>query len=299
MSETPLPAFPDFCWPVDTSCVPDWNSASDDDDDVPRYTATEKARAISLAGQSMRLLTAFRVGGCPVTVRPAARRCQVQTWRTYPVSGAAPWSPVSVGGEWLNIGCGHDSCGCVGTREVKLYGAAPSSVSVVMVDGMELDPSAYRLDPGGLLVRLDGVGWPLCQDLTKADTEEGTWSVTYTPGAAVDGNGAWAAGVLAGEFVRACSTGECRLPDSVTQVVRSGITMTLAPGAFPGGLTGLREVDAYVQFWNPNGHTTPPVVWSPETRRPRRMAAVTSSTGIEDGGGPGDSGSVPDDGGTP
>jgi hypothetical protein len=56
----------------------------------------------------------------------------------------------------------------------------------------------------------------------------------------------------------------------VTQVVRNGVTVTLAPGSFPNGKTGVREVDAYLERWNPSGRRGPPMtVWSPDLRRPR------------------------------
>lgn len=277
---TTIPDLPDLCWPVDTSCVDGWDD----------YDAGARARAVALAGQTLRVLTLFQVGGCPVVVRPASQGCRDRTWRTYPVTGpgALPWAPVSVGGSWLNIGCGHTGgCGCLGAREVRLYGPA-STVSEVKVDGVVLDPSAYRLDPGGLLVRLDAGTWPLCQDLALPDTEEGTWSVTYIPGAPVDGLGAYAAGVLAGEFVKACSGGDCRLPSGVTQIARQGVTLTLTPGSFPGGRTGIKEVDAYLARWNPNGMSSPPAVYSPGIRRPRRMAAPVipvPPSGDLDGGG--------------
>lgn len=273
---------PEHCWVVDVSCVPDWDGWDVEPDPeadppvvgVPTYSDADKEYAVALAGQSMRLLTGFRVGGCPVTVRPAGKGCQEQTWRTYPVSGTAPWTPVSIGGNWINVTCGHSGagCGCVGARQVRLSGTpSRDAVTEVKVDGMVLDPSAYRLDPGGWLVRTDGDSWPLCQDLTAPDTDEHTWSVTYTPGVAVDGLGARAAGVLAGQFVRACVGGQCDLADNVTQIVRQGVTLTLGVGAFPGGRTGIRSVDAYLERWNPHGHTTPPTVYSPDVRRPRRV----------------------------
>ena len=281
MTEVPLPPMPEFCWPVDTSCVPDWDAwdippdptADPPEPGVPLYSDADKEYAVALAGQSMRLLTGFRVGGCPITVRPSGRGCQQRTWRAYPVEGGdAPWAPVNMGGTWLNIGCGHPGgCGCIDVHQVRLSGTpSRDAVTEVKVDGMVLDPAAWRLDPGGLLVRTDGQGWPLCQDLTKPDTEEGTWSVTYTPGVAVDGLGARAAGVLAGQFVRACSGGQCELADNVTQIVRQGVTLSLGVGAFPNGRTGIRAVDAYLERWNPHGHTTPPTVYSPDVRRPRR-----------------------------
>lgn len=279
-----IPDLPDFCWPVDTSCVTDWDAWEIEPDPeaappvvgVPKYSPADKARAIALAGQSMRMLTGYRVGGCPITVRPCRTGCEPRTWRTYPMapySGSTPWQPVNLGGQWLNVGCGCGSgggCACTKVCEVRLDGPV-GAIDAVKVDGLTLDPSAYRLDPGGRLVRTDGDCWPLCQDMHAPDTEEGTWSVTYTAGALVDGLGAWAAGILAGEFVQLCSTGDCsRLPTNAKQIVRDGVTLTLGVGAFPDGQTGIREVDAYVQRWNPNRLRAAPVVWSPDQKRPRR-----------------------------
>jgi len=265
------PEFPDWCWPVDVSCVDDWDDTIGSGEDAePKYSDRQKEYAVSLAGQTMRLLTAFRVGGCPITVRPCQAGCTERTWRTYPVrgyAGSTPWFPVNLGGTWLNIGCGCLSpCSCSSTYEVQLHGGA-SAVSEVKVDGVSLvQGEDYRLDPGGRLVRLGGTGWPLCQNLNADDDQEGTWSVTYTVGAAVDAIGALAAGALAGQYVRACSGSDCDLPTTVTQIVRNGVTITMAPGAFPNGKTGLREVDAYIERWNPSGARGPiSTVWSPDT----------------------------------
>jgi hypothetical protein len=265
VTTTPLPDLPDFCWPVDTSCVSDWDSED--------YTDAERAQAVAAAQQTLVMLTAGQVGGCPVTVRPCSERCRRRTWETYPVAGpggGAPWRPFLVSGEWINIGCGHQSgCGCLGARELRLGRA--SSVQQVMVDGAVLDPSAWRLDPGGLLVRTDGDSWPLCQDMTAPDTETGTWSVTYTLGAPVDGLGALAAGALAGEYLQLCTGGPCSLPDTVSQIQRQGVTITITPGAFPNGLTGIRQVDMYVQRYNPNKLARVSGVYSPDVRPPRRV----------------------------
>lgn len=276
MTATPpenLPDLPDFCWPVDVSCIQTWDA------DPAVWTAAEKARAMSLAVQSLRMLTAYRVGGCPISVRPATRACRTRTWRTYPVGGDldGPWQPVNLGGQWLNIGCGHtETCSCLASKQVILTGA--TIVTEVLVDGMTLDPAAYRLDVGGRLVRLDGEGWPLCQDLSKSDSEVGTWSVTYLQGVPVDGLGAYVAGLLTAEFLEACGGGQCSLPDTVSQVVRQGVTLTFAPGLFPGGLTGIRAVDAWTERWNPYRHKTPPGVWSPDLVRHQRTSEAIEWT---------------------
>lgn len=273
MTATPpelLPDVPDVCWPVDVSCIPDFDA------DPAVYTEAEKARALALAVQSLRMLTAFSVGGCPVVVRPASQTCRGRTWRAYTVGvSSVSWIPVNLGGEWLNIGCSHGACGCQVIPEVRLGRA--SHVIEVKVDGVVLDPSAYRLDPGGRLVRLDGEGWPLCQDLTAPDTLPGTWSVTFQRGAPVDGIGAWVAGLLAREYLKACTDGDCDLPSTVTQVVRQGVTLTLAPGAFPDGLTGIREVDAWIERYNPHRHKVAPAVYSPELARPRQIGGPSTA----------------------
>lgn len=289
------PELPEFCWPVDTSCVPDWDTwqvEPDPDADppvegVPTYTPEAKARAIALAGQSMRLLTGFRIGGCPITVRPCTAGCAERTNRPVAAGfgGSTPWFPVSLGGRWLNIGCGHGGgCGCSRIHEVRLYGPA-GEVTEVKVDGVVLDPTAYRLDTGARLVRVDGQGWPLCQDMAAPDSEPGTWSVTYTPGLPVDGLGAWAAGLLAGELVKACDGGDCDLPPNVTQIVRNGVSLTLGVGAFPGNKTGIRAVDSWLEAVNPNGLVAPSYAWSPDIARPRTVGPGGVAPGVLDGGG--------------
>lgn len=272
-----LPELPDACWPVDTSCVPLWDALEDPDepegeDNPPVYSPEDKARAVAWAGQTMRLLTGYRVGGCPVTARPCRVRCADQTWRTYPVTGSSPWQPISLGGSWINVVCGHGAaCGCTTVHEVQLPGAG--AVTEVLIDGVTLDPSAYRLDPGGWLVRTDGDPWPVCQDVSRPATEAGTWAVTYLPAVPVDGLGAYAAGLLAGEYVKACAgDSSCALPETVTQVARQGVTFTITAGTFPDNRTGIMAVDQYVERWNPHALVAPSVVWSPDVRRPRRTS---------------------------
>lgn len=264
MSVDALPPLPDSCWPVDTSCCTSWDAV--DGEDVPVYSDAVKDRAKALAGQTMRLLTGYRVGGCPIVLRPCNERDRATTWATYPVAPGAgagvPWAPVSIGGQWLNIGCGCASgCGCTTAKAIRLPGDAATIVQV-KIDGVILPDAAYRLYGDGWLIRADGEGWPLTQDLTLDTDEVGTWSVEYVTGAAVDGLGAWVAGILACEYLDACTTGKCRLPAGVVQVARQGVTLNLAGGMFPGRRTGIQEVDAYLERWNPHGLIEAPQVFS-------------------------------------
>jgi hypothetical protein len=253
MSETvDIPPLPDTCWPVDWGCV-------DGHEDI---NPVVKARAEALAVSTLRALVGYRVGGCPVLVRPCAPPFPLRTYAH--VTGG--FTPYVAGGAWLNASCGCAStCGCTSFTALSLPPPV-GAVEEVVVDGEVLATTEYRLE-NGRLIRTTGT-WPLRQDLSLPVTEVGTFGVRYLNAAPVDGLGAYAAGILAGEYVKACTGGKnCRLPAGVTTLSRQGVTMEIAPGAFPGGHTGIREVDAYIYLWNPNGLRQAPVVMSPDTRR--------------------------------
>jgi hypothetical protein len=208
----------------------------------------------------MRALTGFQVGGCPRTVRPCITGCDSQHGSAAFYGGS--FYPLNWAGVWTNCGC---SGGCIhnGIELPKPVG----SVDRVTIDGVDLDPDEYRIINGNTLIRTDGDPWPLTQDLTKPDTEEGTWSITYLNAYPVDANGAYAAGLLACEYAKACNGGSCSLPSGVREIARQGVTMTITPGAFPNGLTGIRAVDAYLRALNPNGLTIPSTVYVPGKKR--------------------------------
>ena len=91
-----------------------------------------------------------------------------------------------------------------------------------------------------------------------------TLGITYVPGIRPGPAGECAAGVLACEFSKACAGGKCRLPSSVTGLTRQGVSFTMTTEMFPGGMTGIREVDAYLTTVNPNQLKVPSTVWSPD-----------------------------------
>lgn len=258
------------CWPIDTTCLgTGWNA----------YNADIQEQATTLAVETLRMLTGYRVGGCPVTIRPCREPCaDLGTWMTFPVAGGgAPirgWQPALASGVWVNITCActYRDCECWPLEQITLPGSA-ATVTEVKVDGVALDPADYRVD-GSRLVRVDGDVWPTCQDLSLPDTAVGTWAVTYTPGPLPGALGARAAGRLAGEFAALCSGGDCALPANVRTVSRQGVVMDLVAengDLWPGGLTGLRDVDVFIRRWNPHALKTASAVWSPDLRYPRTM----------------------------
>src|SRR5262245_23190612 len=86
-ADPPIPAYPELCWPVDHACLgEDWWTT---------YDQMTRARADALAIQTLRSLTGYRVGGCPITLRPCRRSCwpdRGPTYREWAVTpGADEW----------------------------------------------------------------------------------------------------------------------------------------------------------------------------------------------------------------
>jgi hypothetical protein len=248
---------PDDCgWVADTSCCVNFDS----------YPQPVQDRAISLAVQTLRALTGYRVGGCPVTVRPCRKDCQdnAVAWAWYVPRQTAT-------GEWINAcGCALPDCSCTTVCEVVLPGPV-GRIDMVTVDDTVVPEEFYRVDNGNRLV-WQGLGdcpFPLCQDMQAPVGEPSTFSVTYLRGIPVDGLGSYVAGVLACEFVRACSGESCRLPAGVTAVSRQGVTYEVQPSDFPHMRTGIPEVDAYLLRYNPYGMRSASTVWYPGMREPR------------------------------
>jgi hypothetical protein len=265
-----MPAPLDLCWPID------WSACNQEvfDSLSPEQVALSEA----LAAQTLRMLTGFRVGGCSTTVRPCNRSCVPGSWLIAPspsilfagaYGGSFGFSPyVGPDGAWRNAcGCRGDGCSCVKVEEVWLPGNV-GRVDEVVLDGVVLDPSTYRVDNNNRLVRTDGGHWPVCQDM-NLDSGEGTFLVTYLDGNPVDGVGAMVGGVLAAEFAQACLSGECALPNRVQQITRAGISQELDPDMFQNGNTGNQTVDAYIRIWNPTD-SLPSGIYSPDAPRARR-----------------------------
>jgi hypothetical protein len=247
-------------WPIDPACLTgEWDT----------MTPEVQARAQALAQASLRRLSGYRVGGCPITVRPCVRSCLTPSSLGW--ASIRGWGPTQTAdGSWVNTcGCTTD-CSCTSLCEIVL--AAPvGPVTWVKVDGNVVPPTSYRVD-GNRLVWTGATQcpWPYCQDMAAADDKPGTFAVRYLNAFAPDAMAAYALGVLSMEFAKACTGGKCRLPASVTAVARQGVTFQVAAGTFPDGTTGIREVDAWIGLWRPPGSPTrAPTVWWPGMKSPR------------------------------
>jgi hypothetical protein len=212
--------------------------------------------AVEAASEILYHLTAQRFGTCEVTIRPCRRSC----FDIFPGQGWWEWGsyprPYWYAGVWYNLGCGvcGDNCSCVGLDETVLPGPVNNIVSV-KVDGVTLTNNVnYRLDDYRKLVRIDGVLWPFCQDLTLPDTDPNTWSVTAEFGEPVPAMGSLAVGELAAEIVKYLLCTECQLPQGVVDISRQGMSMTIAniSDLFNTGFIQLRMCDLFIKIANPN-----------------------------------------------
>lgn len=216
-----------------------------------------------MASATLRFLTLYRVGGTPITVMPCARSCRSPKMRV------SMFHPVLLdSGAYGNCFCSQ-GCNCSRMPEVTLE-APVGRIDEVRVDGIVLPASAYHVEDGNKLVRLDGKGWPACagKDFT----------VTYLNAYEVDLYGQYAAGFLAEEYLKAISgDSKCKLPGGVRNLSRQGISYDITPGIFPDGLTNVSKVDGYLVQWNPHGLRTKPAVYSPD--RPKQRV-VTIPRGL-------------------
>lgn len=214
------------------------------------------ARAEKHASNSLRLLTLYRLGGDPITVMPCGRSCRAPRMRL------AMFHPVLLEtGQYANCWC-TDGCSCGPVNYVELT-APVGRVDEVKVKGEVVDPSAYHVEDGNKLVRLDGKGWPACGG--------DQFTVTYLNSYEVDEMGQYIAGLLAEEFLKAMTSKKCRLPSSVTSVTRQGLSFEVTRGMFTDNATGVPEVDAYVMQWNPHGLRTKPAVYSVDRPTQRQV----------------------------
>jgi hypothetical protein len=250
-------------WEPDPACLGDaWNAL---DPEV-------QERSLMLATSSLQMLTYYRVGACPITIRPCptVRPC------------SCAWNPhVGTDGLWRNdCACGQVAS-CAPLSEVDIPGPV-GYIDSLLIDGVEVDLSTadWRLDNGHLLVwQGDGESpIPSTQDLNKADTEAGTWSITYSKSYPVLADGRLAVGYLAMEFAKACIPKQkCSLPRGVTSVVRNGVSFSIEAGLFPGGLTGIDIVDQYILKWAPAGSPTKSAtVFDPSRQGLANRARVTA-----------------------
>lgn len=209
----------------------------------------------------------------PVKVRPHS---YCDHWaRLLPSWVAAGPGPIWTSNGWW---WGGRSFGCAPLSKVTLAGQPIREIIAVKINGVVLAADEYRLDYNRDLIRMRDTAepnrqllWPGCQILDLPDTEQGTWSVTYTWGADPPWQAVEAAKELACEIYKACDDGsaECLLPSGVTRVTRQGVTVerSVLAAALSQGSLGLPMCDLFLGAYNPNRIERRAAVWSPDVPR--------------------------------
>lgn len=108
-------------------------------------------------------------------------------------------------------------------------------------------------------------------DPVEPVAQDNTFTVSYYSGVGPDAMLDYAAGLLAGEWYKACQGRDCRLPSTATQVVRQGVTFTIP--SFDTGTSGILEVDNIVANYNPFHLKIPSRVISVDSLRARKRTA--------------------------
>lgn len=273
-----------MCYPS----VTDWSSAYTDEELAQMRADPVKLRKMKLAEARgwyvLAALTAWRIGVCPVLVRPvAACHAPQGSWMAAPAGGGSShvsalplrtigglnMTPYVTGGEWVNgCGCGVGVCGHDDMRSLYLPGPV-GDIEWVKIDGEVIDPTKYRVDDGNRLISLDpDLVWPGRQNIYVGPDDPGSFAISYYQGAAPDDLIASAAGHLAIEFYKsATKDSTCRLPRRVKEVSRRGTTYEVNLGLFADGLTRIEEVDAVILILNPNKQKQRSRIVAPELNR--------------------------------
>lgn len=214
---------------------------------------------VQVATEIMWAKTARQFDECEMTLRPCRDDCWDGQWPFYDrwnEFGRSWPYPYNWAGQWFNLGCGGcpGSCSCTVLWKAKLP-ALINRIVEIKVDGDIVPTGSYMVYDNQMLIRTDGEAWPICNDLNKADTEVGTWSITLTIGQTVPDLCRLAVGEMATEFIKSCLGQNCRLPSPVQQLVRQGVSMTfLDPNAvFADGKVGLYFCDLAISTYNPAG----------------------------------------------
>lgn len=232
-------------------------------------------------------------GECgPVTIRPVARPADADT-RGWP----AALSPLG----WFSAYGFGSGYGMSVPGVVAHYGSSDpptirlpwpvTQITQVLIDGV-LIPGPYdpqtqtgewelrdyrdlvRIRPNAGFTPTQRWGWPTSQIMDLPDSQQGTFSVTFTFGSDPPASGQIAARKLA-EYLALPQLGDStRYPQRVTQISRQGVSTQVASviDVLAKKSLGIYEVDAFLLASNPNRNQRQAIAWSPDIGRKRRQA---------------------------
>lgn len=196
------------------------------------------------ASDMLAILSGLRVHGvCTRTVRPFGNESCLPE---------SVWSLSGAPGPWYLQG------------SVPLRGPRTDVVEV-MIDGVVLPPSEYRLVQDRYLTRV-GAAWPTSNSVTGNDTDVGVWSITYRFGYPPDFLTKAAAVELTCEMLDFYGTGSSNLPDGVVAANIQGAQVSLqgrAEALAEGADELVPAISRFLGIYAPDGQARS-TIWSPE-----------------------------------
>lgn len=231
------------------------------------FTPAVRATAAAAATLFVWSATGRRYGLCEQTVRPCNPPPPAPLYQTFSYLGTSDLAgsgPVLDGGQWYNNtgGCGA-GCSCASRCEVELPGPVANIIEV-RIDGEPVD-AVYEVHNKRLLVRVDGRCWPVCQVYGTSGIP--SFEVDYHRGLTIPAPVQRAAELLACEYGKDCTGGDCRLPGRLRSLTRQGVSVDLEEVdvvALGKLRTNIKAVDDIIAADNPYGLLEPRQVVSPD-----------------------------------
>lgn len=220
--------------------------------------------AIEVATFVLWALSGRQFGTCELSFRPCRQDCQ---------SGLedGAWGARLRDGNWINLPCRScaGACACTEVCEVRIPATPANSVTEVIMNGVVLDETLYRLEDSEWLVLSAEAGcFPSCQDMSVPLGDAGSWGVRFTQGIEPPTAGKRAAGALACEILKACKNdSSCCLPKRTQSFTRQGISAVMLDPMefFERNRTGIYEVDLFLIAVNPDGRSRAARIVSPDS----------------------------------
>lgn len=166
-----------------------------------------------------------------------------------------------------------------GLNSIPLRAQNPDIVSI-HIDGAVISPSDYGLLEGKYLFRRSA-DWPTVNDLRKADTQVGTFSITYRFGRAPDRLARMACIELACELIKDAKGKPSGLPRGVTSANIQGASIQVRPRAeaLRDGDEQIPVVSRFMSLWAPEGMNQVTGVWAPELEQFWNLVEVDGPSG--------------------
>jgi hypothetical protein len=162
-----------------------------------------------------------------------------------------------------------------GTDSIVLNGPN-TEVLEITIDGAVISPSEYGLIDGNKLFRKGNKRWPVYNDVTLPDTEEGTFTITYRFGTAPTATVKRACVELVCMMVKTDQENLSRVRGVVSATVQ-GVNLALDQTDDVAAL-GLPEVTRFLDLYSPRGLGALGV-YSPELNHGWRLIQVEGPSG--------------------